>query len=1083
MVAEPYRHLFDHRTGAGLKAFSEMRSYAGKDAMETLWCWLREDTDVMHQIVTGLDGDVAPSYDPEAETMQKIYWGTHDCCFCGQTLPEQGMELTDPTDMRVFDHDHFTGRFRGIAHSRCNLKASIKKNYKVDIFFHNLGGYDIFHLLKSIGELQEGWTETLMGEPTKEDPTGIRDTKIDVLAKSTERFTTLTWGKRAVFKDTYQFVQASLDTLVRNLANSLTTLEEKKRVFRLITTWYKYKGYLDDHVSEEKDFDMLLKKGVYPYTFAKSMQDLYDTKKIPPKEAYTTELRGAISDGEYSRADWFWCRTRCDNMMDNTLYYNELDVLLLASVFEAFREAAIKPYPDGYGLDPAHFVTIPSFSYSAMLYFNMQRGVVVETLAETDDGCGAIMFGMAEQGIRGGICQVLHPYAHANIMTEEEVMRDAAKADCGTIYGKVVTEADHMSGETSIEYDDANNLYGGAMSEPMPLDDFKLVKKSPKHVVTLEEWKRRHDEVLELRRQAPTHDEPSMGLSDQYLVMLERDLFWLHPDMDQVNRFVCDDLEDEDPMAYLVDVDVHIPRELHDHLNDLPPFPENKLPPNPSPHTISQYEEQGELAQAFRCNKLILDLNDKKGYLIHSRLLQFYIQLGCQITAVNRVVSFRQSRWLRDYIDFNNQMRKEAKNEVDKSQKKLMNNAIFGKTMENVRAHRDIKFILPHQWTQAVKDASGPRFRHARIIVPDKMLLIEKAKATVTANRPIMVGQAVLDISKLIMYRHWYGAIKPQFGERVKLCYTDTDSFVYLLAGQRGKTIAQEKREMHARHNMFDLSEIQDPDNNPMTRGMTKEQIKANEKVLNKLKSESKGIPILEAVFLRSKTYSIKLSAPIVERHHNKKKAAMGKTVPKDHIVKKKGIPRRLPDDQNRLLFGHESYADIYYQGGKGKPVRFPSISHTKKLALYTAVCSKAGLSNLDDKNYWLNAAVCLRYGHWRAKKYAKKLLKPELSSGEIYIEEKLVDQWVEEGRRSTELMLRCMALEQEYIRSMKDEFLADCAMLPDEGVSVTPPPSPPCVWEPGVQMDWYALLPPEPFAVQEWEPPLNPVDFCIFPQ
>jgi len=196
VIAPQYHHLFADRPGTGGRPFREMRSYAGKDCMEVFWMRLREDTDVMHAIVTGIDGDVAPNYDPDSEEMGNLLMHTKECCFCGQDLDPFEDCVADPAKMRVFDHDHFTGDFRGIAHSECNIRATIKKNYRVDIFFHNLSGYDIFHLLKSIGDLQTGWSEKLLADPTAEDHTGVRDATFDVLAKSTERFTTLTWGKR-----------------------------------------------------------------------------------------------------------------------------------------------------------------------------------------------------------------------------------------------------------------------------------------------------------------------------------------------------------------------------------------------------------------------------------------------------------------------------------------------------------------------------------------------------------------------------------------------------------------------------------------------------------------------------------------------------------------------------------------------------------------------------------------------------------------------------------------------------------------------------------------------------------------------
>lgn len=283
------------------------------------------------------------------------------------------------------------------------------------------------------------------------------------------------------------------------------------------------------------------------------------------------------------------------------------------------------------------------------------------------------------------------------------------------------------------------------------------------------------------------------------------------------------------------------------------------------------------------------------------------------------------------------------------------------------------------------------------------------------------------------MYQH-HMRFEEQFGARKRLCYNDTDSLIYHIAGKRGTPIYDELREMYFRWDMFDLSEIEDPSNHPMTRGMSREQVERNKKVLGKLKDETKGVPIREAIFLRSKTYSIKLERPIMEPHPNKKKAARGKRVPKGHIAKKKGIPKRLPDDQD-LLFGHKAYREIYY-GGTGPAVRFPTISHTKRLALYTAVQTKAGLARLDDKSYWFNAASCLRYGHWRIAKIARKLERPNYTRAELYIEDRLADEWEQNRQRIVELTEAEAVALSEHARLQRELFDRECADLQDGSVS-----------------------------------------------
>ena len=123
----------------------------------------------------------------------------------------------------------------------------------------------------------------------------------------------------------------------------------------------------------------------------------------------------------------------------------------------------------------------------------------------------------------------------------------------------------------------------------------------------------------------------------------------------------------------------------------------------------------------------------------------------------------------------NTRLRKEAQNDFEKDFFKLMNNSVFGKTMENVRNHRNIKLVTTNK--QRSKLASEPNYHSTKYISKD-LLIMEMKKTEVKMNKPIYLGQAILDISKTLMYEFWYNYIKPKYGDKARLCYTDTDSFV-----------------------------------------------------------------------------------------------------------------------------------------------------------------------------------------------------------------------------------------------------------------------------------------------------------------
>ena len=139
------------------------------------------------------------------------------------------------------------------------------------------------------------------------------------------------------------------------------------------------------------------------------------------------------------------------------------------------------------------------------------------------------------------------------------------------------------------------------------------------------------------------------------------------------------------------------------------------------------------------------------------------------------MIQINQKAWLKPYIDMNAELRKEAKNDFEKEIFKLMNNAVFGKTVENVRKHRDIKLVTTDKRRNQL--ASEPNY-HTTKYFSENLMATELKKTKVKINKPIYLGMSILDISKTLMYEFWYDYIKPKYQDKAKLCYMDTDSFV-----------------------------------------------------------------------------------------------------------------------------------------------------------------------------------------------------------------------------------------------------------------------------------------------------------------
>ena len=157
----------------------------------------------------------------------------------------------------------------------------------------------------------------------------------------------------------------------------------------------------------------------------------------------------------------------------------------------------------------------------------------------------------------------------------------------------------------------------------------------------------------------------------------------------------------------------------------------------------------------------------KKKYVVHIATLRQALNHGLRLKKIHRVIELKRKAWLKPYIDMNAKLRTEAKNEFEKDFFKLMVNSVFGKTMENVRNHRDIKLVTTNE--RRNKLVSEPNY-HTSKQFPENLLAIEMKKTKVKINKPVYLGQAILDISKTIMYEFWYDYIKPKHQQKAKLC-------------------------------------------------------------------------------------------------------------------------------------------------------------------------------------------------------------------------------------------------------------------------------------------------------------------------
>ena len=290
-------------------------------------------------------------------------------------------------------------------------------------------------------------------------------------------------------------------------------------------------------------------------------------------------------------------------------------------------------------------------------------------------------------------------------------------------------------------------------------------------------------------------------------------------DNNKINEEYIENYNENDKKGYIFEVDVKYPKKLHELHSDLPFLPERM--------------------EINKCKKLVCNLYDKKKYVVHINSLKQALNHGLKLKKIHRMIEFNRQAWLKPYIDMNTELRKLARNDFEKDLFKLMNNSVFGKTMENIRKHREIKLVTMDK--KRSKLVSEPNY-HTINLISEDLSIIEMKKTKVKMNKPIYLGLPILEISKILMYEFWYDYMKPKYNDNVRLCYMDTDSFIMnIKTNDFYKDISDDV------DNRFDTS------NYEVKRPLLMEK---NKKVIGLMKDELGGEIITEFVTLRPKTYS-----------------------------------------------------------------------------------------------------------------------------------------------------------------------------------------------------------------------------------
>jgi DNA polymerase type B, organellar and viral len=291
--------------------------------------------------------------------------------------------------VRVRDHCHLTGQFMGAAHQSCNLKRTVVK--KIPLFCHNFTGYDGHLVVKGI----------------KKDP---RVHTMQALARNTERFRTLQINSYH-FLDSMSFLDGSLGDVVDDLRKS-------GHPFQLLDLTDLCSGRRAGHKG------LLLQKGVYPYEFAQSVEQLRAATRLPPIEKFFSKVANTgVSPEDYRHAQEVYRKFSCENMLDYCELYCQLDVVLLAECLLSFRAEVEREF----GLDCCHYISLPQLAFDGMLKMTQ---ISIECLTDVD------MLLFLEQNIRGGVsfinqrrCQDTRARLLEEGRSDEEILEAASSWD------------------------------------------------------------------------------------------------------------------------------------------------------------------------------------------------------------------------------------------------------------------------------------------------------------------------------------------------------------------------------------------------------------------------------------------------------------------------------------------------------------------------------------------------------------------------------------------------------------------------------------------------------------------------------
>ena len=681
---------------------------------------------------------------------------------------------------------------------------------------------------------------------------------VKVLPKDSENYISITFRDRyfkLVFKDSMRFLLSSIDNLSKTLKD-----KQYKILKRELFNYVKSQFY-EDHNNE----------------FSKEIK-LQKSKR----DKLIAELGG--SNSEYGKS--LFIKHYTNLLISDLKYHGSFKGIFPYDYFNSFEKLDYKSLPDEkefYSLlyqkdisdnEYEHGKKIfnrycETFKDYLMLYQKLDVLILTDVFENFRNIClkyyeidPAYCYSAPGLSWNAGL---KYTGIELDVITDIDMLnmwRDGIRGGFSGVLGQRFVEANNkytskeeIKKPNYLWYTDANNLYGCGMSEKLAYKNFKW-----------EEIKNR-------------------GIN-YYLEKCNGDI----------------------GMIFKVDLEY----------DDTTKFKLRKFPPMPLSRKINE-EELSDYSKDFlnknndklgNVNKLILDLHDKKEYIVHYDILKYYISLGIKVSKIHSIISFNHKAWLKDYIDFNTNMRAKATNDFEKDFWKLMNNSFYGKTMENISNRCLVELVNNPQKLKRL--ASLDNFKDIIDFNNDFKAVLFNYKS-MFFNKPIYLGMCVLDYSKLVMYKFYYDTIEKHFPNN-EVLYSDTDSMVL---------------NIYTEDLYSDLKKIKD---HLDTSNYSKEHplySTVNKKVIGKFKDELGGNIITKFIGIRSKMY--------------------GYEYLEDSNIKFKCLAKGV-NKTTKKEFNIESYESCLSKKRIINKIMF-NLTH-KNHKIYLNEMIKIGLSPFDDKRY-----------------------------------------------------------------------------------------------------------------------------------